>query len=71
VATSHLKTRPQTPPLAEDMTSGHIGSRQISILMRYIKAWRAYPISFFLANKIFLPAKGTYHQAHLEKWDMV
>ena len=38
VAISHVKETFQAPPHVEDMTCGHIGSRQISILMRYLKA---------------------------------
>jgi hypothetical protein len=31
---------PQAPPHVEDVICGYIGSRQISILMRYLKAWK-------------------------------
>ena len=34
VAISHMRAMPQTPPNVEDMTCGHVCSRQISILMR-------------------------------------
>ena len=56
VVISHVRAMPQAPPQVEDVTCGHIGSRQISILMRYLKAWRAQPISF--PSQTLLPAKG-------------
>jgi len=37
-AISHVRATPQAPPQAEEMITGDIGSRQISILMRYLKA---------------------------------
>ena len=40
VAISHIRAIPQTPPQIEDMTTDHIASRQISILMRHLKVWR-------------------------------
>ena len=41
VAISHVRATPQIPFHAKDVNCSHIGSRQISILMRYIQAWRA------------------------------
>jgi hypothetical protein len=38
VAISHIWVTFQAFPQVKDMTCGHIGSRQISILMRYLKA---------------------------------
>ena len=38
VAISHMRAMSQASPQVEDMTCGHIGSRQISILMRYLEA---------------------------------
>jgi len=48
VATSHLRAMPHSPPQVEAMTTGHGASGQISIIMRYLKAWR-------LSQKPFLP----------------
>jgi hypothetical protein len=41
MAIGHVRAMPQAPLLIEDVTCGHIGSRQISILMRYLEDWRA------------------------------
>ena len=46
VAISHVRAMLQASPHIKDVTSGHIGSRQISILMMYLKAWRTEPIGF-------------------------
>jgi hypothetical protein len=35
---SHIREMPQAPPQVEDMTTDHVASRQISVLMRDIKA---------------------------------
>jgi hypothetical protein len=40
VAISNIGAMPQTLPQVEDLIFGHITSRQTSILMRYLKAWR-------------------------------
>jgi hypothetical protein len=40
VAISHVRTMPQTPPQEENVTCSHVASRQISILIMYVKAWR-------------------------------
>jgi hypothetical protein len=37
VPISHLGATLQAPPQVEDLKCGHIGSRQISIFMRYLK----------------------------------
>jgi hypothetical protein len=45
---------PQTPPQVEDMTTDHISSRQISILMRYL---RPEGLSKLSSPQTLLPAK--------------
>ena len=36
VAICHVRAMPEAPPHVENVTYGNIGSRQISILMRYL-----------------------------------
>jgi hypothetical protein len=45
----------QAPPQIEDMTTHHVASRQISILMRYLKAWYLSQLSSL--SQTLLPAK--------------
>jgi hypothetical protein len=40
VAISHMRATPQAPPQIVDMACGHVDSRQISILIMYLKSWR-------------------------------
>ena len=41
VAISYMRAMPQASPQVEDVTCGHMGSRQISILMRYLEGRRS------------------------------
>jgi hypothetical protein len=54
---SHIREMLQAPPQVEDMTCGQVASRQISILMWFLKAWRlsqlSYPSRHSSLQKVF------------------
>jgi hypothetical protein len=59
----------QDPPQVKDVTTGHVASRQISILMRYLNAWR-------LSQYIPLPRHSSLQNVFnlrpaLRKWGTV
>jgi hypothetical protein len=56
VAIGHVRAIPQTPLQVEDVICGHVETRQISILMRYLKAWRTQPINS--PSQTLFPVKG-------------
>lgn len=66
VTISRARAVPQASPQVEDLTTGHVGPKQTSIIMKYLKALRLSQCSF--PSQTLLPAKGISSLAH--SWEV-